>query len=242
MEINVAVNGSANGAIPIGRQGEKKARQIVFDLSWMVERFGDGTAVLMHQRSQDGLPYQVEAVQDGTTLTWTVTDIDTAFVGYGKAEIRWTVGDALAKTVTYKTRVMESITGDTVIPDPYQSWYDQLVETVGEVAVEKGTEAATETATEVATTVAQTVAEEAASSYAQQAQEAAQTATEKATAAQTAATQAASSASAASDSAQSAQASAESAARSAEALSGLSAVMTASGEGTVTLNVALQEG
>jgi len=102
----------------------------VFDMSWMAENFGDGTAVLMHQRSQDGLPYQVDAVQDGTTLTWTVTDTDTAFMGYGKAEIRWTVGDTLAKTVIYKTRVAESITGDTVVPDPYQSWYDQMVEAV----------------------------------------------------------------------------------------------------------------
>jgi len=118
--------------LDIGRQGEREARQVVFDLSWMVENFGDGTAALLHQRSQDGLPYQVDAVQDGNTLTWTVTDIDTAYVGYGKAEIRWTVGDALAKTVIYKTRVAESITGDTEIPDPYQSWYDAMVEAVTE--------------------------------------------------------------------------------------------------------------
>lgn len=209
MEINITVNGSANGAIPIGRQGEKGARQIVFDLSWMVERFGDGSAVLMHQRSQDGLPYQVDAVQDGETLTWTVTDTDTAYVGYGKAEIRWTVGDALAKTVIYKTRVAESITGDTEIPDPYQSWYDAMVETVGEEAEQRAEAAARDAAVD------------AVSGYVEQVSE---------------------SASAASESASAAQASAESAARSAEALAGLSAVMTASGDGTVTLDVALQEG
>lgn len=87
IETNVTVNESVN-LLDIGRQGEREARQIVFDLSWMVENFGDGTAVLMHQRSQDGLPYQVDAVQDGETLTWTVTDTDTAYMGYGKAEIR----------------------------------------------------------------------------------------------------------------------------------------------------------
>lgn len=208
IETNVTVNESAN-LLDIGRQGETQARQVVFDLSWMVERFGDGTAVLMHQRSQDGLPYQVEAVQDGTTLTWTVTDTDTAYTGYGKAEIRWTVGEALAKTVTYKTRVMESITGDTEIPDTYQSWYDQMVETVGQEAEQK------------AEAVARDAAVDAVSGYVEQASESAESASE---------------------SAQSAQASAESAARSAEALSGLSAVMTASGDGTVTLDVALQEG
>jgi len=195
--------------LDIGRQGEREARQIVFDLSWMAENFGDGTAALLHQRSQDGLPYQVNAVQDGTTLTWTVTDTDTAFMGYGKAEIRWTVGDALAKTVIYKTRVAESITGDTEIPDPYQSWYDQMVETVGAEAEQR------------AETVAREAAVDAVSGYVEQASASAESASE---------------------SAQSAQASAESAARSAEALSGLSAVMTASGEGTVTLGVVLQEG
>ena len=195
--------------LDIGRQGEREARQVVFDLSWMVENFGDGTAALLHQRSQDGLPYQVDAVQDGATLTWTVTDTDTAFMGYGKAEIRWTVGDALAKTVIYKTRVAESITGDTEIPDPYQSWYDQMVETVGAEAEQR------------AETVAREAAVDAVSGYVEQASVSAESASE---------------------SAQSAQASAESAARSAEALSGLSAVMTASGEGTVTLGVVLQEG
>lgn len=208
IETNVTVNESVN-LLGIGRQGEREARQIVFDLSWMAENFGDGTAALLHQRSQDGLPYQVDAVQDGTTLIWTVTDTDTAYVGYGKAEIRWAVGDALAKTVIYKTRVAESITGDTEIPDPYQSWYDQMVETVGAEAEQK------------AEAVAREAAVDAVSGYVEQASE---------------------SASAASESAESAQASAESAARSAEALSGLSAIMTASGDGTVTLNVALQEG
>ena len=195
--------------LDIGRQGEREARQIVFDLSWMAENFGDGTAALLHQRSQDGLPYQVDAVQDGNTLTWTVTDTDTAFVGYGKAEIRWTVGDVLAKTVIYKTRVAESITGDVTVPDPYQSWYDAMVETVGQEAEQK------------AEAVAREAAVDAVSGYVEQASASAESASE---------------------SAQSAQASSESAARSAEALSGLSAVMTASGEGTVTLGVVLQEG
>lgn len=126
----ITVSESSSSLIDIGRQGEKGARQIVFDLSWLVETYGDGTAALLHQRSQDGLPYQVDAVQDGTTLTWTVTDTDTAYMGYGKAEIRWTVGDVLAKTVIYKTRVAESITGDVTVPDKYQSWYDAMIDAV----------------------------------------------------------------------------------------------------------------
>lgn len=205
----ITVSESSSSLIDIGRQGETLARQVVFDLPWLVETYGDGTAALLHQRSQDGLPYQVAAAQNGETLTWTVTDTDTAYAGYGKAEIRWTVGDTLAKTVIYKTRVAESITGDTEIPDPYQSWYDAMVETIGQEAEQK------------AETVAREAAVDAVSGYVEQASASAESASE---------------------SAEAAQASAESAARSAEALSGLSAVMTASGEGTVTLGVVLQEG
>jgi len=195
MEINIAVNESASGAIPIGRQGERDARQVVFDLSWLITNFGDGTAALMHQRSKDDLPYQATTTQDGETLTWTVSDIDTAYTGYGKAEIRWTVEDALAKTIIYKTRVMESITGDTVIPDPYQSWYDQMVETVGEEAEQRAEAVARDAAVdavsgyvEQAAASAEAAAEAAqgVAQYAETASQAAESAAQSAEAAETA--------------------------------------------------------
>lgn len=129
--IIATVTTDSGAILPLGRQGEHGVRQVRFDLSYLIETFGEGTAILVHQRSQDLAPYIVSAVQDGDRLEWTVTDADTAYKGFGKAEIRWTVGDNLAKTVTYKTSVQRSLTEQTEIPEPLESWYEQMLEQIG---------------------------------------------------------------------------------------------------------------
>lgn len=129
--IIATVTTDSGAILPLGRQGEHGVRQVRFDLSYLIETFGEGTAILVHQRSQDLAPYIVSAVQDGDRLEWTVTDADTAYKGFGKAEIRYTVGDDLAKTVTYKTSVQRSLTEQTEIPDPLESWYEQMLEQIG---------------------------------------------------------------------------------------------------------------
>ena len=129
--IIATVTTDSGAILPLGRQGEHGVRQVRFDLSYLIETFGEGTAILVHQRSQDLAPYIVSAVQDGDRLEWTVMDADTAYKGFGKAEIRWTVGDDLAKTVTYKTSVQRSLTEQTEIPEPLESWYDQMLEQIG---------------------------------------------------------------------------------------------------------------
>lgn len=118
--------------ILLGRQGENKARQIVFDLAWLIEEYGSGTAVLVHQRSKDSAPYICTTTQDGSSLTWTLTNLDTAYDGWGQAELRWAVSDVLAKTLVYKTMVVRSITADSEIPDAYQSWYDEMIDYIDE--------------------------------------------------------------------------------------------------------------
>lgn len=129
--IIATVTTDSGAILPLGRQGEHGVRQVRFDLSYLIETFGEGTAILVHQRSQDLAPYIVSAVQDGDRLEWTVTDADTAYKGFGKAEIRWTVGDDLAKTVTYKTSVQRSLAEQTEIPEPLESWYEQMLEQIG---------------------------------------------------------------------------------------------------------------
>ena len=129
--IIATVTTDSGAILPLGRQGEHGVRQVRFDLSYLIETFGEGTAILVHQRSQDLAPYIVSAVQDGDRLEWTVMDADTAYKGFGKAEIRWTVGEDLAKTVTYKTSVQRSLIEQTEIPEPLESWYEQMLEQIG---------------------------------------------------------------------------------------------------------------
>ena len=130
--IITTVTTDGGALLPLGRQGEHGVRQVWFDLSYLIENFGEGTAVLVYQRNKDLAPYIVSAAQTGNRLEWTVDETDTAYEGFGKAEIRWTVGDDLAKTVIYKTSVQKSLTEQTDIPEPLESWYDKMIEQIGD--------------------------------------------------------------------------------------------------------------
>ena len=116
----------------IGRQLEDNYRQFVFDCS----DFGvEVTSItLVHQRSQDVAPYLVET-SSTNTLTWTVTDTDTSYAGYGKAELRVSFSDGLAKSVVFTTMVLASITADAVIPSALQSWYDAMIDYIDENSI-----------------------------------------------------------------------------------------------------------
>ena len=130
--IITTVTTDGGAILPLGRQMEHGVRQVWFDLSYLIENFGAGTAVLVHQRNQDLAPYIVSAEQTNNRLMWTLEETDTAYEGMGRAEIRWTVDDTLAKTVIYKTSVQRSLTAQTEVPDPLESWYEALLEQIGD--------------------------------------------------------------------------------------------------------------
>ena len=117
--------------LEIGRQLENNYRQIIFDCSG----FGEDIAgiALVHQRSKDEAPYIV-TTSDSETLTWNISDTDTAYAGLGRAELRISFANGLAKSIVYATHVIESITGDTEIPEPLQSWYDAMIEYIDDHA------------------------------------------------------------------------------------------------------------
>lgn len=155
--IITTVTTDSGAILPIGRQGEKGVRQVWFDIGYLIENFGEGTATLVHQRSKDAAPYIISTQQTGNNLMWTIDETDTAFEGIGKAEIRWTVDDTLAKTVIYKTNVQKSLASETELPDPYESWYEALLRQIGDS--QEYAEQAAESA-ETAQRAAQTVAED----------------------------------------------------------------------------------
>ena len=118
--------------IAIGRQMENEYRQIIFDCSG----FGpDITSItLVHQRSQDTAPYIVGTF-NSNPFVWTIDDTDTAYYGYGKGELRISFADGLAKSIVFTTLTVKSITADTVIPEPLQSWYDAMIEYIDDHSV-----------------------------------------------------------------------------------------------------------
>lgn len=121
--------------IPLGRQGENLARTIYFELSELISNYGEGTATLVYLRSKDSAPYVCDTTQSGIMLSWTPTDTDTAYAGAGKCELRWVVGETLAKSIVYRTSVTESITGDSTVPSEYESWYKALLEHISEYEI-----------------------------------------------------------------------------------------------------------
>jgi len=130
--IDVYVEGLS---IDIGRQGENLARNIYFDLSELINTYGEGTATLVHMRPSDKAPYVCAVTRSGTFLVWSPTNTDTAYAGSGKCELRWVVGDVLAKSIVYRTSVTESITGDSTVPSEYESWYEALLEHISEYEI-----------------------------------------------------------------------------------------------------------
>lgn len=122
--VEVYVSGST---IDIGRQGENEARNIYFDLSELMTLYGEGTATLVHMRPSDQAPYICETETVGNYAVWTPSTTDTAYPGAGKCELRWVVGETLAKSIIYTTTIAPSITGAGEVPSPYKSWYDAII-------------------------------------------------------------------------------------------------------------------
>lgn len=116
--------------INLGRQGENKARRVTFDIAgkWR-ETYGTGGSFsLIVQREGDASPYPVALSEENGLLVWLVESADTAKSGEGKAELRYTLGDLIAKSQTYKTRVRAAMDGSTADPpEAYQSWVDEVL-------------------------------------------------------------------------------------------------------------------
>jgi len=114
----------------IGKQGENSANIAVFDLTDWVEEYGAGTAKLLHQRNGDEIPYIAQTTQSGSTLSWIFTSDDTAFNGYGKAQLNYYVDDVLAKTLIFTTKCDKSLTDETEAPGEVKSALDLIAGTV----------------------------------------------------------------------------------------------------------------
>ena len=113
--------------IIIGRRGTYNTEEIVFDLTYLVDAFGLGSAVLMVKRPMDNTAYPAVAEQDGSTLTWTVSDTDTNYKGHGECELFWYVDGGLAKSIIWSLTILRDIgTTTEEPPEPYPTWIDSL--------------------------------------------------------------------------------------------------------------------
>lgn len=117
----------------LGRQGENLAREIEFDISEWVEEFGEGTVQGLHQRKADPAPYPINLVVADGKAVWTITSADTAYIGSGRCELRYVVGETLVKSMTRKTLVAQSLEGEIANPEALPDWVAEVL-AAGEAA------------------------------------------------------------------------------------------------------------
>lgn len=124
--ININLSDSTELNLPIGRQMENEVTAVAFDFSDWVATYGSGTLSLSVQRKGDAMPYPVTMTVSGNVATWEISETDTARKGTGKAQLTYTVGDHVKKSVIYKFTVYESLGVDGEYPAPGETWVDEM--------------------------------------------------------------------------------------------------------------------
>lgn len=155
-------------ALPLGHQGEKEARCLVWDLTDYIDEFGDGNVQVKVTQPESGEIYLATNVTKvGSRAIWTLTNVDTAKAGEGRCELYYedTAGNVLAKSHVMKFWILptQGEAGDT--PSPYEELLEQVSQLVNDAETAAGNaetsaEAAAASATQSAQAAATAVAEE----------------------------------------------------------------------------------
>lgn len=125
--------------IVVGRAGENGAAQVVWPgiLAKWRELYGEGTVQLAVRRPGDKEPYPAVCETDGDDVMWTVSAADTGQAGIGECELSYIVGDTVAKSQTWATMILKSLTGDgTTEPpeEPAKAWFAAVQEQIGDLS------------------------------------------------------------------------------------------------------------
>ena len=128
----IVVKANSLSSLSIGRCGENLARQVVFDVSDWEAEYGPGAVELIAQRPGDEKPYPVAVKRDGTQVIWNITSVETEVSTQeqtGKCELRYYVGETLAKSKIWRTWVESAMDtpSETVPPEPEQGWVDKVL-------------------------------------------------------------------------------------------------------------------
>lgn len=118
---------SQTGPIEIGYAGEAEATLVRFPVEGWTERFGAGAFSLLVQRATDPAAYPVVTWTHGAVVEWIVSSSDAAVPGYGRAELVYTVGDTVAKSVVYTTHCGAALDAGEDPPTPWAPWVNTVL-------------------------------------------------------------------------------------------------------------------
>lgn len=157
---------AGKGILCLGRQGENLALRVRFPIAEFRERYGEGVFRLAAQRQGDAAPYLVDVTNDCDFVCWDVTGTDTAKDGIGRCELQYFVGDVLAKSQVWITKVLASLEEVEEAPEPYETWVTRVLSASGRVEADADRAEAAKTAAEAAVSQAVEIAGSAAESAA----------------------------------------------------------------------------
>lgn len=122
-----------NGKILLGRQGENLATKVIVPLHDVKE--GEGSTVLIHQRSRDPAPYPLVIEENEDSVVWTVNSADVEFPGEGRAELRW-MGEngEIIKSQIYSTYTIPSMSEPEEAPEAWKGYITLVVENAASAA------------------------------------------------------------------------------------------------------------
>lgn len=122
--------------IPLGRQGENGAVQVLFPITEYASLYGSGAFELLNQRPTEFTPYTCSITVDDDFVRWTVQAADVAIVGHGRCELTYVVASSVAKSIVFSTCVLRSIEGTGEVPPPYESRIAELIERSAKITVD----------------------------------------------------------------------------------------------------------
>lgn len=112
------VQANKNKPLVIGRQGENEVTTVQFDVSGWATLYGEGTFTLTNLRPTESLGYACTVTVADEVVSWVVKSTDVYIAGEGHVQLTYTVGDQIAKSVIYFTRVQKSLNSSEVPDDP----------------------------------------------------------------------------------------------------------------------------
>lgn len=123
--INLNEYENTNEAVLIGRQLEDDTRVVTYDLSDLIEIFGEGTFEFVYERPDKVIYLPAKQIRVDDNACWILTAADTSVKGGGKVEVRFYPNDTsgsvndLYKTKIFNTMIAESLGAVGPVPDPY---------------------------------------------------------------------------------------------------------------------------
>ena len=130
----------------LGKQGENKSTQYLFDVSGWLEEYPGCSIGLNYKPAKTNTSYPcILTDEDDDKKGWLITSSELVNDGDGECELVCILDEVVEKDKrTYKTKVIKSLGGSGTAPDPWENWEDSFTELAG--AAEDSAEDAAESA------------------------------------------------------------------------------------------------